>query len=601
MSFKKKVGLTLLALGVIALLCAAATQFPSQRFRKVTAEEVDTKAFRLSTEPGAGRILTSDSTGNGFWEIPLLPPDVGWHHTDDGSNITSLYRRLVVGGPAIGTERLLVQGFSGSDYVGDLIEPSYAFMDEYAFASSPSAWRAFDNDMGRIWAPTDSAPWIALHFMDGAHQINRVRLRKFTDDQGQGVIRFPWDQFVVYGSNDSTNGVDGNWIPISPTFTVQHISEWSHDYDFPENKQSFAWLKLAGQRSVQPANLWVNEMEAYAYLPTPAKKFLVDELGNPWTDGTMTAGAITLTSGAQPAVFDADDVQRWNALEAGVPEETDPVFSSSPAHGITSENIANWEALSQSISWHPIDSSRTTSDYRRVIIGGRDFDSPHRLLVQGFEGETYSDDLAKKTSSTSYSALYDGVYTSSGYGNRLFDDTISYYHTFGLEEPRWVAVRFIDGNAKKVNRIAMYRNSAYAGLPWTTFNVLGSNNSTNAVDGDWTYITSFSIGDTIADWNCFDFNDNNQYFNWVKVEGPPNPSVTKLSEMSVHSFAPIGANNFWVDGTGNPGTDGAMSASTFKFNPLAAAPDAPDPGTAYFDNVSHKVRVWDGSAWQDAW
>ena len=46
----------------------------------------------------------------------------------------------------------------------------------------------------------------------------------------------------------------------------------------------------------------------------------------------------------------------------------------------------------------------------------------------------------------------------------------------------------------------------------------------------------------------------------------------------------------------------ALEAATVKgFEILAAAPGTPFEGQSYYDNVLHKARTWDGSAWQDHW
>lgn len=36
------------------------------------------------------------------------------------------------------------------------------------------------------------------------------------------------------------------------------------------------------------------------------------------------------------------------------------------------------------------------------------------------------------------------------------------------------------------------------------------------------------------------------------------------------------------------------------FDP-GTAPDGPTEGQAYYDSTLHKLRVWDGSAWQNCW
>lgn len=44
-----------------------------------------------------------------------------------------------------------------------------------------------------------------------------------------------------------------------------------------------------------------------------------------------------------------------------------------------------------------------------------------------------------------------------------------------------------------------------------------------------------------------------------------------------------------------------QSPSTIKFAALTAAPASPAEGWAYYDSTLHKLRVWDGTAWQNCW
>lgn len=39
----------------------------------------------------------------------------------------------------------------------------------------------------------------------------------------------------------------------------------------------------------------------------------------------------------------------------------------------------------------------------------------------------------------------------------------------------------------------------------------------------------------------------------------------------------------------------------YPFEPLATEPADPEEGRAYFDTTTKKLRVFDGTAWQDAW
>lgn len=41
--------------------------------------------------------------------------------------------------------------------------------------------------------------------------------------------------------------------------------------------------------------------------------------------------------------------------------------------------------------------------------------------------------------------------------------------------------------------------------------------------------------------------------------------------------------------------------STVPFEMLAANPSSPVEGQTYYNTATHKVRTWDGSAWQNHW
>jgi len=43
------------------------------------------------------------------------------------------------------------------------------------------------------------------------------------------------------------------------------------------------------------------------------------------------------------------------------------------------------------------------------------------------------------------------------------------------------------------------------------------------------------------------------------------------------------------------------AAETRPFQMLDAAPAMPVEGQAYYDTTTHKLRVFDGTLWQDAW
>lgn len=560
------IGLLAIMLELGVLSCSPAlAQFPAQRFGKVTAAQLETTTLTLKNGAASGKVMTSDASGNGSWQSPAGPVDVGWRATSDGNNISSLYRQVVVGGPAVGAERLLVQGFLGWGYGADLTNSDVAA----SYASSAIASKAFDNSLGDVWMPTDPAPWVALKFNSGPKQVSRVTLYKYRDDAGQGIVRFPWDQFTVYGSSNSTNGADGTWTAISPVFTIQHLSESSHSYDFQENAQAFSWLKLAGTRSTQAGNLWLHEVEAFTYAPAPAKRFWVDAQGNPGSDGRLTAAALELTTNALTQSITQQDVRNWNT------------------------NLAAWTPLE--------DGAALTAKQARVALGATAI-GPERLLVQGFLPTSAYNPFSERALSSYDDRVY--VFTSSNWYTSkpwpVFDGLTTGEWWRPSTGAQWIAYKNPSGLARAVNRVSFYQEGFW--VPLDTFQVLGSNDSTNGADGTWTLLGGPFLARNGSGWEHYDLPGNTAAFKWHKLSGSVADLSSRLTyEIRFSTYSPALDKKFFVDARGNPATDGAMTAGSYRFTPLSAAPDSPTTGTAYFDSPTRKLRVWDGSAWQSAW
>ncbi|MEY3444750.1 MAG: hypothetical protein RLZZ519_3031, partial [Bacteroidota bacterium] len=63
----------------------------------------------------------------------------------------------------------------------------------------------------------------------------------------------------------------------------------------------------------------------------------------------------------------------------------------------------------------------------------------------------------------------------------------------------------------------------------------------------------------------------------------------------------------WIKSNGNVGVN--MSApqrslhvsDVMRLEPRATAPSSPSKGDIYFDSVLNKLRVYDGTTWQNCW
>lgn len=48
-------------------------------------------------------------------------------------------------------------------------------------------------------------------------------------------------------------------------------------------------------------------------------------------------------------------------------------------------------------------------------------------------------------------------------------------------------------------------------------------------------------------------------------------------------------------------TTAIAAGKPHPFEELSAAPGSPTEGQTYYDKTLHKVRTWDGTAWQNYW
>ena len=591
----------LIALAGLALAHAGGSQFPAQRFGKVTADslaltsgtQVTTVAapdvarwnslqsgIREELDPvfstsAAGAITGTDVAAwnsfvvNNAWLTNVLYPA-------EALTLRSLNLSRNFGTP----HRLLVQGYHDAAWSGNLTlnlgsGSSAEIRAAHLFSNLPiyqtPYYMMLDHDTGNVWwvFTEPAGSYFLAYKFDVPTQVNRVRHYKY------GGWGNPWPSFTVWGSDDSTGGDDGHWTQISGSFTLSSNMEAVNTCDFAQNTRSFLWVKLVGAPQTVVENAGVSEIEFESYQPAPDKRFWVDARGNPGTDGTMTAAALTLTTNSQTVTVGIADIQAC---------KNDP-----------------W-------SWTD-DNQNITAKYKNVILGAATAGS-ERLKVIGFQGSGYTANLARLAGTTYYAisnfsnqswygpaASFDGVIAaaSGGSGNGWAP---------GAGSPVWLVFKFQSGVTKVVNKLTLWREGS-GSIPWESYSVYGSNNTTNGADGTWELLAGPFLprigGGQYYQTLSEDvvFNDNQKSFGAYKIMGPSRSG--RVLEVEAYTYAPTPDKTFSVDAQGNPGTDGRMTAGTIKFTPLFAAPDSPTTGTAYFDSPLRKLRVWDGSAWQNAW
>lgn len=79
-----------------------------------------------------------------------------------------------------------------------------------------------------------------------------------------------------------------------------------------------------------------------------------------------------------------------------------------------------------------------------------------------------------------------------------------------------------------------------------------------------------------------------------RVANAINPTLVKIPAMSA-SITTLQGNVTTLQGQVAPLVAG------HPFQELASAPSSPTEGQTYYDTALHKVRTWDGTAWQAYW
>ncbi len=88
--------------------------------------------------------------------------------------------------------------------------------------------------------------------------------------------------------------------------------------------------------------------------------------------------------------------------------------------------------------------------------------------------------------------------------------------------------------------------------------------------------------------------DTSYDYNYSGINGTPTPDP--VDDCSFDNDKPV------IEGEGNLCIDGAVNITeTLKLKPLGSPPSDPEKGTMYFDNIDNKLKVFDGTSWQNCW
>ena len=506
----------------------------------------------------------------------------------DGSNATSKKTRINVGRQSAGSEMFYVQGYAATPNWID-VSPTLTGDDQSVLSTIPStrswvAWYAMDGnsnpsqntDLGHGTLPSGHDGLRINTKLPLSSVVNRLSIYKTGFG---GTLAF--DNMMVYGSSDSTNGTDGNWTtiagPFTPTAPQRALANVWVNWDFMANATAFKWIRLEGDYNAAYAtsfDYWT-ELRWFSFQTPAANSTWVDGQGNPATNGCLTAASITLTTNSQIASFGVSDVQTWK---------------SNP-----------WVLAD--------DGQNITGRYKNVVLGST-VAGTERLKVIGFQGSGFSANQAR-LSGMSYFANSNATNQSWFEPPKSFDGVIAAASggsgngwAPGGGTPVWLVFKYQNGVTKVLNKFTLWREGD-GSIPFASYSIYGSSTTTDGANGTWELLAGPFLP-TIGGGQYYQtlsedalFLDNKKAFNAYKIMGPVRGG--RVLELEAYTYAPTPDKTFYVDAQGNPGTDGKMSAGSMKFTPLALAPDSPTTGTAYFDNPTRKLRVWDGLAWQDTW
>lgn len=122
--------------------------------------------------------------------------------------------------------------------------------------------RIHDGSTATFWSSnqimTAQEGWIAFQFSEN-YLINKINLFPYAN------THLLIDNFSVYGSLDSTNGVDGSWdLIVSNLDTLEDADTWTNISI--NNYNSYSWYKLVGDYQYHDTNQYyiqIAEVEFY--------------------------------------------------------------------------------------------------------------------------------------------------------------------------------------------------------------------------------------------------------------------------------------------------------------------------------------------------
>lgn len=131
-------------------------------------------------------------------------------------------------------------------------------------AGTHAAANAIDGNTGTYWSSSEypnSATniWLAFRY-DDAKIIDRLRFYPRSTS-----LHVEFKNFGVYGSNDSTNGIDGNWNLIENGLNTANTLAW--DTIDISNSQKFNWYKVTGPAVLLSGSAYyiqLSEIEMYS-------------------------------------------------------------------------------------------------------------------------------------------------------------------------------------------------------------------------------------------------------------------------------------------------------------------------------------------------
>lgn len=256
--------------------------------------------------------------------------------------------------------------------MGTNVAPYYERVLESGHYGSDVASKAFDGSPDTFWESNAADGWIAIDFgIDCSAKVNKIRIMPRVYS-GNAQCK----DFVLIGSNDTTNGSDGSWDQVT---TGQHGNNNNfEDFTF-SNAQSYQVYKLQVTSSYRSdfAGGALCEVEMYAdeYItnyvvpimssnntPTP---FAVSGSQNdskqaPWMAFDANVATFYYTAKAQN--------ENYIKIDLGVAVKIKGYVIRHPTRGATADLISYWvlQGSDDELTWDTLD-TQTLADTTRNV------------------------------------------------------------------------------------------------------------------------------------------------------------------------------------------------------------------------------------------